>query len=93
MARSPAPARRRARSLADVGDGWHVLFLRGGGWQFCWHIAPEDLSLFDHVLRVPASDPRAQWDGHTFEQNYRRSRTDKALLRTPGSNAYDGVDT
>ncbi|MDX2849343.1 hypothetical protein PV342_12910 [Streptomyces sp. PA03-3a] len=82
-----------APAPADVGDGWHVLFLRAGGWQFCWHISPGDLSLFDHVLRVPDSDPRAQWDGHTFEQKYRRIRTHTAVLRTPGSNADDGVDT
>ncbi|MEU4094452.1 hypothetical protein [Streptomyces sp. NPDC026673] len=73
-----------APAPADVGDDWHVLFLRAGGWQFCWHIAPGDLSLFDHVQRVSADDPWAQWDGHTIEMKYRRIRTLTAVLRRPG---------
>ncbi|WP_127361516.1 zinc finger domain-containing protein [Actinacidiphila soli] len=67
----------------DAGDGWYALFLRAGGWQFSWHIAPADLSLFDHVQRVPADDARAQWDGHSTEQKYRRIRTHTAVLRLP----------
>ncbi|MGW3246517.1 zinc finger domain-containing protein [Streptomyces sp. NPDC001070] len=77
----------------DTGDGWYVLFLRAGGWQFCWHVTPGDLSLFDHVQRVPADDPRAQWDGHTFEQKYRRIRTYTAVLSMPGGDVDNDSST
>lgn len=75
----------------DAGDGWYMLFLRAGGWQFSWPIAPADLSLFDHVQRVPANDARAQWDGHTTEQKYRRIRTHTAVLRLPDDDAIGRV--
>ncbi|MGW0952806.1 hypothetical protein [Streptomyces sp. NPDC002545] len=68
----------------DAGDGWHMLFLRAGGWQFTWPIPPADLSLFDHVKRVPASDARARHDGHTRAQQYLRIRTHTAVLCLPG---------
>jgi hypothetical protein len=64
----------------DVGQGWHRLFLRAGGWQFTWPVRPADLSLFDHVQRVPAGDARARWDGHTTAQKYLRIRTHTAEL-------------
>ncbi|MET7889957.1 hypothetical protein [Streptomyces mirabilis] len=64
----------------DAGDGWHRLFLRGGGWQFTWPIPPADLALFDHVQRVPANDARARFDGHTAAQKYLRIRTHTAVL-------------
>jgi hypothetical protein len=64
----------------DAGDGWHRLFLRAGGWQFTWPVAPADLMLFDHVKRVPAGDARARWDGHTTAQKYLRIRTHAAVL-------------
>ncbi len=51
-------------------DGWQILYLRIGGKQASWHIAPRDAGLFAHVEHVPADDRRAQWDGHTTEQKY-----------------------
>lgn len=51
-------------------DGWQILYLRIGGKQASWHIAPRDAELFAHVEHVPADDLRAQWDGHTTEQKY-----------------------
>jgi hypothetical protein len=51
-------------------DGWQILYLRIGGKQASWHIAPGDAGLFAHVEHVPADDRRAQWDGHTTEQKY-----------------------
>jgi hypothetical protein len=57
----------------DVTEpGWQILFLTIGGQQCSWHIAPADASLFDHVEYVPATDPRAQWDGHTTDEKYER---------------------
>jgi hypothetical protein len=69
--------------VEEGGDDWYVLFLRAGGWQFAWPIDPADLSLFDHVQRVPVDDARAEWDGHSTEQKYRRIRTHTAVLRLP----------
>ncbi|MFF7655734.1 hypothetical protein ACFZCY_38905 [Streptomyces sp. NPDC007983] len=37
-----------------------------------WHIASRDAGLFTHVEHVPASDPRAQWDGHSTTAKYER---------------------
>jgi len=54
----------------DDEDGWHLLFLHGGGRQMSWHIAPRDVELFRHVERVDVADPRAQWDGHTTDEKY-----------------------
>lgn len=51
-------------------DGWQILYLRIGGKQASWHIAPRDAELYAHVEHVPAEDRRAQWDGHTTEQKY-----------------------
>ena len=56
----------------DIEDepGWQILYLRIGGRQCSWHIAPRDAELFAHVEHVPADDRRAQWDGHTTEEKY-----------------------
>lgn len=51
-------------------DGWQILYLRIGGKQASWHIAPRDTELYAHVEHVPADDRRAQWDGHTTEEKY-----------------------
>src|SRR4051812_10082515 len=51
-------------------DGWQILYLRIGGKQASWHIAPRDAELYAHVEHVPVDDRRAQWDGHTTEQKY-----------------------
>jgi len=51
-------------------DGWQILYLRIGGKQASWHIAPRDAELFAHVEHVAADDRRAQWDGHRTEQKY-----------------------
>ncbi len=61
-------------------DGWQILYLRIGGKQASWHIAPRDAELFDHVEHVPVDDRRAQWDGHTTEQKYAHIRQHAARL-------------
>ncbi|WP_237310421.1 hypothetical protein [Streptomyces sp. AMCC400023] len=59
----------------DVEEpGWQILYLYATAWQMSWHIAPRDAELFDHVERVTADHPRAQWDGHTTEQKYAHMR-------------------
>jgi len=55
----------------DVDEpGWQIAYLRIGGEQCSWHIAPRDAGLFADTEHVTADDPRAQWDGHTTEQKY-----------------------
>lgn len=57
----------------DVDEpGWQILYLRIGGKQASWHIAPRDAGLLTHVEHVSADDRRAQWDGHTTDQKYAR---------------------
>ncbi|WP_405960582.1 hypothetical protein OG235_24620 [Streptomyces sp. NBC_00024] len=51
-------------------DGWQILYLRIGGKQASWHIAPRDAELYAHVEHVPVDDRRAHWDGHTTEEKY-----------------------
>ncbi|MEV5592200.1 hypothetical protein [Streptomyces sp. NPDC052496] len=59
----------------DVDEpGWQILYLDAPCGQLSWHIAPRDAELFGHVERVPADDPRAQWDEHTTEEKYQRIR-------------------
>lgn len=53
-------------------DGWQILYLTAGGQQLSWHIAPADADLFGHVQQVPSDDPRAQWDGHSTAEKYKR---------------------
>ncbi|MFF8656784.1 hypothetical protein [Streptomyces huasconensis] len=60
--------------IAPAGDvdepGWQIAYLRIGGRQCSWHIAPRDAAFFEHLEHVPADDPRAQWDGHTTDEKY-----------------------
>lgn len=51
---------------------WPVVYVHTPTGQASWHLSREDLDLFGHVPVVPADDPRAQWDGHTTEEKYRR---------------------
>lgn len=78
----------------DVDEpGWHLLYLRTstGGWQLTWHIHPRDHELCKRVEHVPADDPRAQWDGHTTDQKYRRIRSHVAFINLASTRV--GVDT
>ncbi|MBC2908160.1 hypothetical protein [Streptomyces cupreus] len=55
--------------------GWKLLYLNSAGHKLCWHIAPRDVELFDHVMTVPSTDPRVQWDGHTTDEKYQHIRS------------------
>lgn len=60
---------------ADTDEpGWNLLYLTTPAGQLSWHIAPRDAGLFGHVEHVAASDPRAQWDGHSTDEKYKRIR-------------------
>ena len=51
---------------------WPVCYIWTPHGQLSWHIAPDDLHLFDHLcVQEPA---KAQWDGHTTEVKYERIR-------------------
>lgn len=57
----------------DIDEpGWTLLYVTLPTGQASWHQHPADYELFGHVERVQADDPRAQWDGHTTEEKYRR---------------------
>lgn len=49
---------------------WAVVIVNGPGGQMSWHIARDDLKLFEHV----PWDNEAAWDGHTTEEKYERLR-------------------
>ncbi|MEU8473729.1 hypothetical protein [Streptomyces hygroscopicus] len=75
------PANAVITTAADIDeDGWQLLYLLVGGWQMSWHIAPRDGALFEHVEHVDPGDPRAQWDGHSTDQKYRRMQEHVARL-------------
>ncbi|WP_406444493.1 hypothetical protein OHB14_36580 [Streptomyces sp. NBC_01613] len=77
-------------SAPDVKEpGWQIIYLRIGTWQASWHIAPRDADLFTRVEHVAASDPRAQWDGHTTDQKYTRIRSHARVLQLGGREPYE----
>lgn len=47
---------------------WAVVLVDLPTGQASWHVAPDDMGLFDHVQR---SDTQS-WDGHSTEQKYAR---------------------
>lgn len=49
---------------------WNVLTVTAAGTngQMCWHIADNDMYLFQDVLR----DESVKWDGHTTAEKYER---------------------
>lgn len=51
---------------------WLVVYIDAPTGQLSWHISPADRDLFEHVPRVPANHPRAQWDKHTTAEKYER---------------------
>lgn len=55
----------------DIDEpGWWIAYLKIGGRQASWHIAPRDADLFKGIERVEPDDPRALWDGHTTDEKY-----------------------
>jgi len=66
---------------SDVEEpGWQIVYLKLGGHQASWHIAPRDADLFEPIEHVSVDDPRAQWDGHTTDQKYARIRSHTRLI-------------
>ncbi|MGK5530872.1 hypothetical protein [Streptomyces sp. URMC 129] len=63
----------------DSIDWWPILYMTIGGKQASWHIAPDDLPLFDGIPRYPAG--HVTWDGHTTEEKYQNiHRVTRMLL-------------
>lgn len=53
--------------------------------QLSWHLAPEDLDLFQHVPSVEPDHPAATFDGHTTDLKYERIRNLTIALITRAS--------
>lgn len=52
---------------------WPVVIIETAAGQMSWHIAPEDVHLFDHVTQT--NRYCRGWDGHTTEEKYARLTT------------------
>jgi hypothetical protein len=48
-------------------DNWPCVYVQLPSGQASWHIDPNDMDLFAHVVRGDA-----QWDGHTVAEKYGR---------------------
>ena len=80
----PNPYRERAHLVAHLASqyfsaiayndpnepDWPVIYIQTPAGQLSWHLSPDDLDLFDHVIRVTPES--ITWDGHTTEEKYRR---------------------
>lgn len=51
---------------------WAVVIVEAPTGQMSWHIAPDDMELFEHVERT--NGLVLPWDGHTTDQKYERLR-------------------
>jgi hypothetical protein len=83
-------------SSSDASEpDWPVIYLATPAGQLSWHLAADDLHLFAHVPLVPVTDARAQWDGHTTPEKYRRLREvmADAQLVWPAPSPGAGGDT
>lgn len=49
---------------------WPVVYVKTAEGQMSWHIAAEDMDLFEHVPRSEV----VTWDGHTTGEKYERLR-------------------
>lgn len=61
--------------------GWAVVTIDLGapGEQMSWHIAPDDLDVFEHLIRDD-QEPGFVWDGHSTEEKYERLRARTAAV-------------
>lgn len=63
---------------------WPVVFVILPTGQVSWHVAPDDIPLFEHVdveHAVMATAPK--WDGHSTDEKYQRLADHAALLANP----------
>lgn len=84
MTDQPSPYRERAFLVAHLASqyfsaityndpnepDWPVIYIETPAGQLSWHLSPDDLDLFEHVIRVTPES--ITWDGHTTEEKYRR---------------------
>lgn len=66
--------------------GWPIVFVNTPQGQMSWHLAAEDLSLFDHVVKYmhPDVEGAPKWDGHTTAEKYARLAAAVQALHTDG---------
>lgn len=84
MTEQPSPYRERAFLVAHLAaqyfsvityndpdePDWPVIYIETPAGQLSWHLSPDDLDLFNHVIRVGPDS--ITWDGHTTEEKYQR---------------------
>ena len=51
---------------------WMLVYIETPYGQLSWHIAPSDVSLFQHVRMVTPDE--VEWDGHTNLEKFERMR-------------------
>lgn len=72
---------------------WAVVTIELPTGQACWHVASDDMDLFEHVRPTSADDPG--WDGHTTVEKYGRvdeMATQVAAARASGEQPQDERD-
>jgi hypothetical protein len=67
-------------------DNWPIVMVKTPAGQMGWHLAPNDVDLFDHVVFERTVD----WDGHSTEEKYRRVRELTSELYGQGIEAIGG---
>ncbi|TMR11043.1 helix-turn-helix transcriptional regulator [Nonomuraea turkmeniaca] len=84
MTDQPNPYRERAYLVAHLAaqyfsaiayndpnePEWPVIYIETPAGQLSWHLSPDDLDLFEHVIRVTPES--ITWDGHSTEEKYQR---------------------
>lgn len=64
---------------------WAVIYLTTPQGQLSWHIAPDDMDLFGHVLIIVARSDAPAWDGHDTPEKYRRLAALTAARESPAA--------
>lgn len=75
------PSEMHENPDADYDD-WPIVMVQTPAGQMAWHLAPNDVDLFDHVK----FETTAEWDEHTTDEKYARIRKLTAEVAESRSN-------
>jgi hypothetical protein len=62
---------------AEEGFNW-IVFVEGPAGQMSWHVADDELSMFNHL---PRQKPGEWWDGHSTPEKYDRLLALRPVMR------------